>query len=157
MKLVEDDAKTPAAPATAPAVAGDAATHVDASDLRQVLKLGDVFDALLALHLEGQHCKARTFKARIDSKYARIPRWISDLFVEKCPVCTQRLPRKAAAAGSKPILTEGFGRRGQVDLVDMQTCKDGDLCYLLNYQAPPPHSTCLSHCIRCQRCIPSTG
>ena len=131
MKHEAPDAKD-AKVAAAPAVAGDAAVYVPAEELKQVLKLSEVFDALLALHLEGQHCKARTFQARINAKYTRLPRWISELFVQCCPVCTQRQPRKAAAAGSKPILTEGFGRRGQVDLVDMQSCMDGDWSYLLN-------------------------
>ena len=37
-------------------------------------------------------------------------------------------------AGSQPILTKGFGRRGQVDLIDFQSMPDGDFKFLLNYQ-----------------------
>ena len=36
--------------------------------------------------------------------------------------------------GHKPILTHGFGARGQVDLIDMQSCPDGGLKWLLVYE-----------------------
>ena len=36
--------------------------------------------------------------------------------------------------GHKPILARGFGRRGQVDLIDFQSCPDGTFKFLLNYQ-----------------------
>ena len=53
-----------------------------------------------------------------------------------CPTCIGRAARKPTdkVAGHKPILTQGFGTRGQVDLIDMQSCKDGNFKFLLNYQ-----------------------
>ena len=57
-----------------------------------------------------------------------------ELFVGTCPVCIGKAPRKPSSAGHKPIITEGFGTRGQVDLIDMQANKDGKFAYLLNYQ-----------------------
>ena len=42
--------------------------------------------------------------------------------------------RKPAIAGHKPILTNGLGSRGQVDLIDLQSCPDGSCKFLLNYQ-----------------------
>ena len=36
--------------------------------------------------------------------------------------------------GHKPILTHGFGSRGQVDLIDFQSYPDGTFKLLLNYQ-----------------------
>ena len=35
-------------------------------------------------------------------------------FVKCCPVCIQAKPRKKQVAGHKPIITHGFGSRGQV-------------------------------------------
>ena len=57
-----------------------------------------------------------------------------ELFVGTCPVCIGKAPRKPSSAGHKPIITKGFGTRGQVDLIDMQANKDGKFAYLLNYQ-----------------------
>jgi hypothetical protein len=36
-------------------------------------------------------------------------------------------------AGIKPIITHGFGTRGQVDLLDFQSMPNGDFHFLLNY------------------------
>ena len=36
-------------------------------------------------------------------------------------------------AGIKNIVTEGFGVRGQVDLIDFQSMPDGEFKFLLNY------------------------
>ena len=81
------------------------------------------------------------------------------IFTECCPTCTRALPRKVNTAGHQPILTKGFGNRGQVrvlmlvctclplsthvhvllvapqvDLIDFQSCPDGEYKFLLNYQ-----------------------
>ena len=40
---------------------------------------------------------------------------------------------KKPTAGHVPILTQGFGTRGQVDLIDFQSIPDGDFRFLLNY------------------------
>eukprot|EP00969_Alexandrium_andersonii_P222095 9809908-Alexandrium_andersonii.AAC.1 len=37
-----------------------------------------------------------------------------DAFVKSCPVCITQSARKAKASGHRPILTKGFGSRGQV-------------------------------------------
>ena len=96
---------------------------------------GRVFDDLLALHIAGGHCKARTFYDRSTTKHGQsIPRWVTNLFVKCCPTCVRRRPRKKMVVGHKPILTHGFGRRGQVDLIDFQSCPDGTFKFLLNYQ-----------------------
>ena len=34
--------------------------------------------------------------------------------MECCPLCVQALPRKINTAGHQPIVTKGFGARGQV-------------------------------------------
>ena len=42
--------------------------------------------------------------------------------------------RKPGRAGHTPILTKGFGSRGQVDLIDFQSCPDERFKYILVYQ-----------------------
>ena len=102
---------------------------------------GRVFDDLLKIHLEGGHCKAKTFQARILTAHGKsIPRWVAETFVNCCPTCVRRLPRKPSSAGYKPILTQGLGSRGQVDLIDFQSCPDMEFKFLLNYQ---DHGACL--------------
>jgi hypothetical protein len=43
------------------------------------------------------------------------------------------MKRNRPVVGIKPIITHGFGTRGQVSLIDFQSMPDGDFCLLLNY------------------------
>ena len=96
---------------------------------------GRVFEDLLKIHVDGGHCKAKTFLQRIVIAHGKsIPRWAAEAFVNCCPGCVRRLPRKPSSAGHKPILTKGLGSRGQVNLIDFQSCPDGSSKFLLNYQ-----------------------
>ena len=102
---------------------------------------GRVFADLLKIHVDGGHCKNKTFLQRIVIAHGKsIPRWAAEAFVNCCPACVRRLPRKPSSAGHKPILTKGLGSRGQVDLIDFQSCPDGSFKFLLNYQ---DHGACL--------------
>ena len=102
---------------------------------------GRVFEDLLKIHIDGGHCKAKTFLARIKIAHGKsIPRWAAEAFVNYCPSCVRRLPRKPNSTGHKPILTKGLGSRGQVDLIDFQSCPDSSFKFLLNYQ---DHGACL--------------
>jgi len=119
--------------AVAVATDADAAAPLDTA--LTVSHEGRVFEDLLAVHAEGGHCKSRTFYERGKSKFGKsIPEKLVLLFVECCPTCTQRKVRKPSSAGHKPIQKQGFGSRGQVDLIDLQSCADGSFKYLLNYQ-----------------------
>ena len=102
---------------------------------------GRVFEDLLKIHIDGGHCKAKTFLARIKIAHGKsILRWMAEAFVNYCPACVRRLPRKPSSAGHKSILTKGLGSRGQVDLIDFQSCPDSSFKFLLNYQ---DHGACL--------------
>ena len=111
----------------------DAATALDQAV--KVSHQGRVFEDLHKIHLDGGHCKSRTFAGRVAAAHGKsIPGWVLDLFVLCCPTCCRRKPRKPTSAGHKPILTKGFGSRGQVDLIDFQSCADGEFKFLLTYQ-----------------------
>ena len=55
------------------------------------------------------------------------------MFTDVCPQCVKLLSRKKPVAGIKNIVTEGFGVRGQCDIIDFQSMPDGLFKYLLNY------------------------
>ena len=57
------------------------------------------------------------FKAVKETYGTSIPRAATNLFVKKCPVCIgQVVIKKKKVAGFQPIITKGFGKRGQVSL-----------------------------------------
>jgi hypothetical protein len=71
----------------------------------------------------------------VKEKYGKsIPGWVCKLFTDTCPICVGRLNKKKPKAGHSPILTHGFGARGQIDCIDLQSMPDGNFVYLLNYQ-----------------------
>ena len=59
---------------------------------------GRVFADLLKIHVDGGHCKAKTFLQRIVIAHGKsIPRWAAEAFVNCCPACVRRLPRKPSS------------------------------------------------------------
>jgi hypothetical protein len=70
------------------------------------------------------------------NKYA-IPRPEIEAFLSTCLSCNSEKPvnRKLVI---KPIISEDFNEKGQVDLVDFQSNPDGKFRWILNYQ---DHST----------------
>jgi hypothetical protein len=54
------------------------------------------------------------------------------MFTDYFPQCIRVLQRRKPVAGIKNILTEGFGIRGQVDLIDFQSMPDGEFKFLFN-------------------------
>ena len=95
-----------------------------------------MFDDLHSIHCNGNdHPKARTLAARVKEKFGKsIPIWVQKIFTNTCPRCIEKLERKIPTAGHQPILTRGFGTRGQVDLIDFQSMPDGPFTFLMNYQ-----------------------
>ncbi|KAL3916466.1 MAG: hypothetical protein SGPRY_006810, partial [Prymnesium sp.] len=94
-----------------------------------------MFDDICKIHVNGGHCKGRALHDAVHKAHgASISHKIQDLFVSYCPTCIEARPRKAMLAGHTPILTKGFGTRGQVDLGDLQSTPDGEFKYLMNYQ-----------------------
>lgn len=99
-----------------------------------VLHEGNLFKTLHEVHVQGGHAKGRAFEKRVKEKFSRVPRWAHEFIVACCAICIQRRSRPTMTAGHTPILTRGFGSRGQVDLIDFQSCPDGEFKFLLNYQ-----------------------
>ena len=96
---------------------------------------GRMFADLLEAHTAIGHGKAKAFREQVKGKFGKsIPHWMQEEFLKLCPLCTRRQPRKTETAGHKPIMTVGFGTRGQIDLIDFQAHPDGSFKFLLNYQ-----------------------
>jgi hypothetical protein len=78
------------------------------------------------------HCMGRTFANRVKLAYCNVP---------------ERLQRGSASnqkqAGYHLILTHGFGSRGQIDLIDLQSNADGNFKFILTYY--DDHGTKLVH------------
>lgn len=92
----------------------------------------EVFDVIRGHHAS-DHAKGRSLYERIDRNYKNIPRDFCKVFTDTCPICLETMITKKPTAGHQPIVTRGFNKRGQIDLVDFQSMPDGDFKYLCNY------------------------
>jgi hypothetical protein len=105
------------------------------ADIKSVVKLTYFEAAYLNInkcHLPN-HTKGRTLYALVCQSYSNIGQNITKLYTETCPICIGREVGNKPPVGVRPILTIGFGTRGQVDIIDFQSLPNGEFKYLLNY------------------------
>lgn len=115
----------------------------DNNSQRLIYKIAieDYYEILLEAHVETGHGSRDRVIYNINNKYL-IPKPACAIFVSLCKVCSRKKVKPKSGVVVKPILSDGFNVRGQVDLVDLQSCPDGDFKFLMNYQ---DHSTKFLH------------
>ncbi|CAF3516224.1 unnamed protein product [Rotaria socialis] len=61
---------------------------------------------------------------------------VYDLFISECNECNikRAKPKNSSKLVVRPIISNDFHSRGQVDLIDMQSSPDGKFKFILNYQ-----------------------
>ncbi len=102
------------------------------SSLQQPTYAERLFSDLVKIH-RVDHCKGTTFSKRAKQAYDNVPCELCKMFSDCCSQCIRVLQARKPVAGIKNIVTEGFGVRGQVDLIDFQSMPDGEFEFLLNY------------------------
>ena len=70
----------------------------------------------------------------IKDGYANVTRDVVLAFLQCCETCIKRRAHPKKELVVKPIVTKEAYGRGQVDLIDMQSCKDGEFNFIMNYQ-----------------------
>lgn len=93
----------------------------------------DFYPKLLEAHLSTGH------GGRDKMMFFASDKWMisnddCQLFVSLCKTCSRKKVKPRSGVVIKPIISEGFNMRGQVDLIDFQLCADGEYRFLLNYQ-----------------------
>lgn len=89
------------------------------------------------IHEEHSGCghggRDRTEKA-VFQKYANITRCEVQMYLDLCIICEQKRSQKKKGIVVKPLLYNEINERAQVDLIDMQTCPDGEYKFIMTYQ-----------------------
>ncbi len=94
----------------------------------------DIFNVLREAHLATGHGKELVMYRGVSRDYFNVSRVICAMFCNECATCLlTRSNLKKTKAGHRPILTTGFGSRGQVDLVDFQSSEFDGMKWLLTY------------------------
>lgn len=101
--------------------------------IRYVVTVEKMYDKLLELHIATGHGGRNRLLNEVQ-KYAGITREAVMVFLSLCEAC--QLKRKQAKKGLvvKPIISNAFNSRCQVDLIDMQSQPDGDYRFIMVYQ-----------------------
>ena len=107
-------------------------TAMRLEDLQQPSYAEKLFVDLWKIH-RVDHCKGNSLFTHVKNRHGNITREVCKMFTDVCPQCVKLLSRKKPVAGIKNIVTEGFGVRGQVDLIDFQSMPVGAFKFLLNY------------------------
>ena len=101
----------------------------------------DLYDKLLEAHIQTGH-GGRDKMLYYAKNIWKVPKTACQLFTTCCKTCNgiQVAPKKGVIV--KPIISDGFNMRGQVDLIDFQSTHDGEYSWLMNYQ---DHATKFLH------------
>ena len=82
------------------------------------------------------HAGEKKTHAKLKETYDNIPIMAVRAFIAECERCLEKKKRKETVSGTvvKPIIVSDLNQRGQVDLVDMQSMKDGAFAYIMHCQ-----------------------
>jgi hypothetical protein len=103
---------------------------IDINFVKRITYFEHAFSDIRRAHGE-DHAKGRTLYGRVCERIDNIGRIFCKMFTDLCPICIQRQLRNRPIAGLRPIVTFGFGTRGQIDLIDFQSMPDGSFRFLL--------------------------
>ena len=100
-----------------------------------MVPLEEMYDVLLEVHTNLGHRGRDAMLKEVSNKYANITRQVIELFLKNCHQCILNQRRKATTGiVVKPILSQEFNDRAQVDLIDMQSMSDDGYKWILVYQ-----------------------
>ena len=95
----------------------------------------ELFDKIDDAHRELGHGGINKMKKELNPKYANITQEAITLYISLCEECETRKARKPGKGlVHKPIRSNEFLSRVQVDLMDMQSEPDGEFKWILNCQ-----------------------
>ncbi|CAF4046187.1 unnamed protein product [Rotaria sordida] len=96
----------------------------------------EIFDIIQNAHTAIGHRGIKYTMKEIKKKYINITEKQIKLFLSGCYECKVKRskPKHSSKLVINPITSNDFNSRGQVDLIDMQSCPDGPYKFILNYQ-----------------------
>ena len=95
----------------------------------------DLFDIIKRVHTTTGHGGRDKMMKVLSVKYANITREVVELYKSLCIECAKKRKRPAVkGVVVRPILSNDYGSRGQVDLVDMQSMSHGSHKWIMVYQ-----------------------
>lgn len=89
------------------------------------------YEKLLEAHVQTGHGGRDRIFHNVEKKF-KISRNACAIFVSLCESCNRKKGFARKGLVVKPIITNGFNVRCQIDLIDFQSCKDGKIENIMN-------------------------
>ncbi|KAL0808279.1 hypothetical protein ABMA28_012774 [Loxostege sticticalis] len=103
------------------------------SPVTQIIPSENYYDTLLETHLATGHGgRDKMIHALKDKKI--VPQFAIKIFASLCKTCMTKKSFPKSGIVIRPLVTNDFNKRGQMDLIDLQSAPDGDFKWILNYQ-----------------------
>ena len=95
----------------------------------------ELYRLIKTAHSRIEHGGIHKTYMELKKQFANISREVIKLFIQLCKQCILKKKRsETSKLIVRPITSSDFNSRGQVDLVDYQSCPDGDLKWAMHYQ-----------------------
>ena len=107
---------------------------IDLENVLRVVTKEELFERIHEVHKGLLHGKVVKMEKKLKSKYGNISRTVIEKYLKLCPRCIEASARISKREGIKPIITKGFNRRAQIDLIDMQSHPDEGYKWIMCYQ-----------------------
>ncbi|KAJ8720572.1 hypothetical protein PYW08_006037 [Mythimna loreyi] len=99
----------------------------------QVVPSSKYYQTILDAHVATGHGRRDKIIYDLKDKYM-VPVFAINIFLQLCKTCLSKKSFPKTGIVVKPLITDDFNRRGQVDLVDFQSSPDGEYKWMLQYQ-----------------------
>ena len=95
----------------------------------------EVINLIRTVHCETGHGGERKTHKKLLDLYCNIPRNLVHEYIQHCERCVEKRKKSETASGVvvKPLSAKDLNERGQVDIIDMQTMRDGSYRFILHY------------------------
>ncbi len=113
------------------------------SSIKSFVHYGEVFDILHSIHIQTGHGGIHKMEHAVHDRYANIGRPIIHLFLRHCEICVTKRTHPKKGVVVKPMVFKNVNARAQIDLIDMQSCRDREFKFILNYQEHLSKYLCL--------------
>ncbi|CAF3998763.1 unnamed protein product, partial [Rotaria sp. Silwood1] len=106
------------------------------TSIKYYVPINEVYDAIRIAHSNIGHRGIKYTLKEIKKKCANVTEKQVKLFISECNECKikRAKPKNSSKLVVRPIISNDFNSRGQVDLIDMQSSPDGKFKFILNYQ-----------------------
>ena len=103
--------------------------------IKYFVQVDELFDIVKEAHSTIGHRGIVNTLKEVKKKFVNITERQVTSFTCDCEQCKRKrsMPKNSSKLVIKPIISNDFNARGQVDLIDMQSCPDGPCQFIMNY------------------------